>query len=143
MTAVRQGIAGFTIIEVMLVLTVIGILVAIAIPVYQDYSVRTRVTEAVGFMAPAKNAVTLYYSMNGSLPSNNEAADMDEPASMRSAVVESVEILAGGVIQVTLRHPAISGHTITLTPAIDGALTRSCSSSLPDQLLPRNCRTDP
>lgn len=132
---------GFTIVEVMTVLTIVGILAAIAIPAYQDFATRARVAEAIAFARPVQVAVTLFYSSNFSLPSSNEEADLGAPASMNSSVVESVEILESGAIEVRLRHPALSGHKLTFTPSGGSTVTWTCSSTLPDQFVPATCRT--
>lgn len=134
---------GFTIVEVMTVMTVVGILAAIAIPIYQDYSTRARVAEALAFTRPAQVAVSLFYQSNFSLPSNNDEAEIGPPASMNSSVVESIEVLPNGVIEARLWHPSVSGHTLTMTPTPRGSLIWSCSSTLPDQFLPMNCRAQP
>src|SRR5436309_13717114 len=59
---------GFTLIELMIVVAIIGILAAIAIPAYQDYTVRSKVTEAVAGMSAAKVAISEYYQSQGSMP---------------------------------------------------------------------------
>jgi type IV pilus assembly protein PilA len=136
----KQRTRGFTVVEVMFVLTIIGILAAIAFPVYQDYRTRVLVTEAIVFLAPAKTAVALYYSTNSVLPSSNDEVGLNEPTSMNSSVVESVEVLPAGIIMATLRHPSLSGHTLTLTPTIAHSIIWTCSSSLPELYLPSSCR---
>ena len=65
---------GFTLIELMIVVAIIGILAAIAIPAYQDYTIRAKITEAVNAMAPAKTAVSEYYISQGSMPADPAAA---------------------------------------------------------------------
>src|SRR5688572_29862645 len=59
---------GFTLIELMIVIAILGILLAIAIPAYQDYTVRTKVTECVNLQAPVKLQISEYYISNGSMP---------------------------------------------------------------------------
>jgi type IV pilus assembly protein PilA len=65
---------GFTLIELMIVVAIIGILAAIAIPAYQDYTVRSKVTEAVAGMSAAKTSVSEFYQSQGSMPANSTVA---------------------------------------------------------------------
>ncbi len=60
--------SGFTLIELMIVVTIIGVLASIAVPVYRDYTIRTRVSEAASIFAPVKADIALFWSENGTLP---------------------------------------------------------------------------
>ena len=66
--------AGFTLIELMIVIAILGILAAIAIPAYQDYSIRAKISEAINTASPAKLAVSEYYQSEGALPTNRTEA---------------------------------------------------------------------
>ncbi len=79
---------GFTLIELMIVVAIIGILAAIAIPAYQDYTIRAKVTEAINAMAPAKTSVAEYYVSQGSMPAN--ATDAGFMTNIDSKYVNSV-----------------------------------------------------
>jgi type IV pilus assembly protein PilA len=91
---------GFTLIELMIVVAIIGILAAIAIPAYQDYLIRSQVTEGLTMAAAAKAGVSEYYANKGEWPLNNSDAGMGEPSEIRGKYVESITIDTGGV-QVT------------------------------------------
>ncbi len=134
---------GFTLIELMIVVAIIGILAAIAIPQYQDYTIRSKLTEALNLAAPAKLAVAETYASNGSFPADNTTAGI--AATVTSKYVSALNI-ANGIITVTVQgiNPTlIDGGTITLTPDVadTSRVDWACSSSLADKYLPANCRT--
>ena len=70
----RKVQQGFTLIELMIVVAIIGILAAIAIPAYQDYTIRAQVSEGLNLAAGAKAAVTEFYQDRGAMPDNNLVA---------------------------------------------------------------------
>jgi type IV pilus assembly protein PilA len=130
---------GFTIIELMIVVTIVGILVAIGIPSYQSYANRAKITEGVLLAGPAKVAVYDYLVKSGRLPVDNAEAGIDAPAQLRGRYVRSTEVV-DGVITVTFGDPALDGETITLTPSsAESDMTWVCTSSLPDHLKPKGC----
>ena len=137
---------GFTLIELMIVVAIIGILAAVAIPAYQDYTIRAKVTEGLSLATAGKTAVSEYFSSHGSLPDGNTTAGMSPPASIVGNNVSSVAVGTNGVITVTFSGtPAIAGSTLILTPTTAGGGVKwSCTSTtagtIDGKYRPSSCR---
>src|SRR3954469_6049751 len=97
---IRKMQKGFTLIELMIVVAIIGILAAIALPAYQDYTVRTKVTEGLNLAAAAKLAVAETFQSNGALPENNLDAGLPVDTSIASKYVTSVTVGTKGKIAI-------------------------------------------
>ncbi|HFC7696711.1 TPA: pilin [Neisseria meningitidis] len=88
---------GFTLIELMIVIAIVGILAAVALPAYQDYTARAQVSEAILLAEGQKSAVTEYYLNHGIWPANNSSAGVATSANIKGKYVQSVTV-ANGVI---------------------------------------------
>ena len=136
---------GFTLLELMVVIAVIGILLAIALPTYADYSTRAKVSEGISLAGAAKTAVSEYRLSTSQWPSDNSAAGLPVAASIIGNDVGSIAVSGAGLITVTFSSmdPALHAKTLVLTPAYGGgSLTWRCDSgsTLSDQYLPADCR---
>jgi len=117
---------GFTLIELMIVVAIIGILAAIAIPAYQDYTIRAQVSEGLNLAAGAKAAVTEFYQDQGNYPANNVEAGLANETTIAGNYVSQVKV-AAGVISVTYSNTGnqsanknINTAILTLTPTDNG-----------------------
>ena len=144
---------GFTLIELMIVIAIIAILLAIAIPAYQDYTVRAKVGEGVNLAAAAKAAVTETYQSTGTFPTDNIEAGLPDANSITGKYVTSVSVAnagANGTVTVVYSGPSeIAGQMLQYI-AIDnvGSVDWECSpnaatpaaTTVEPRYLPAECR---
>ncbi|HFB2619294.1 TPA: pilin [Neisseria gonorrhoeae] len=88
---------GFTLIELMIVIAIVGILAAVALPAYQDYTARAQVSEAILLAEGQKSAVTEYYLNHGEWPENNDSAGVASSDKIKGKYVQKVEVAKGVV----------------------------------------------
>ncbi|HFC6665243.1 TPA: pilin [Neisseria meningitidis] len=100
---------GFTLIELMIVIAIVGILAAVALPAYQDYTARAQVSEAILLAEGQKSAVTEYYLNHGIWPSDNSAAGVASSADIKGKYVQSVEV-KNGVVTATMLSSGVNNE---------------------------------
>lgn len=129
----------------MIVVAIIGILAAVAIPMYQRYTIRTQVSEGINLSSGAKVAVSDFYMNTGNWPTNNTAAGLAQPTEIAGDYTAQVTV-SSNVIQIQYgnsAHAQIDGQSVTLTGAgTDGSVTWTCASGgvIDDGNLPAVCR---
>lgn len=136
---------GFTLIELMIVVAIIGILAAVALPAYQDYTKRSHVSEGLSLASGAKTSVTEFYGSMGRFPDNNTSAGLATAASISGNAVTSVTVGTDGLITIEYNAKVEDTTTLELSPVtVAGAVNWVCkggtTSPVNVKFRPSNCR---
>ncbi|EMU0932202.1 pilin, partial [Neisseria gonorrhoeae] len=100
---------GFTLIELMIVIAIVGILAAVALPAYQDYTARAQVSEAILLAEGQKSAVTEYYLNHGTWPKDNTSAGVASSGEIKGKYVQSVTV-ANGVVTAEMNPSGVNNE---------------------------------
>ncbi len=141
----KKGQHGFTLIELMIVVAIVGILASIAIPAYQNYSIRAQITDGFTVAAHARQRVAEYFMERGNWPPDNASAGLGLPTDSVGKYVKSVGI-TDNVITITYgfeANVAILDESITMTAINNvGGIGWDCASAgvIQDKHLPGSCK---
>jgi len=142
----KQAQKGFTLVELMIVIAIVGILAAVALPAYQDYTIRAKMSEPLALMGEAKTTIAEYYIANGVMPSNASQAGVR--TAINTDIVKSLSFASN---LITIQVQDIGGDTGTnnlfvfsLTNTTSGSPQWKCkpAASTPINIsyMPANCR---
>lgn len=143
--------SGFTLIELMIVVAILAILMAIAIPAYQDYTIRSQVSEGMNLAGGARTAVAEYWTDKGVYPDSNSQAGLAAATSISGEYVSKVEVQSDGKIHAEFGNKAntnlkaAGSNILALSPFEDGgSVAWSCGTSagttVKSKYLPARCR---
>jgi type IV pilus assembly protein PilA len=135
---------GFTLIELMIVVAIIGILAAVALPAYQDYTVRAKVSEVILAASSGRTAVSEAAQVNGGMPTTASFTISSQSSKYVQSVGYTSAATTTGLITATAQGEAkISGSTITLTGTVDAStnqVTWVCGGSIATKYRPASCQ---
>ncbi|MBI5938604.1 MAG: pilin [Betaproteobacteria bacterium] len=132
----RKVQAGFTLIELLIVVAIIGILAAVAIPAYQDYTIKAKISEGPSLVGAVKTTVAAFYQSNGTFPTSNTTAGLAAATDIKGNHVKSITVGANGKITVayTSGLTGLTKFDYSYQPvASAGSITWNCNA---DQLAP-------
>ncbi len=142
----KQLQKGFTLIELMIVVAIIGILASIALPAYQDYIARGQATEGLTLMSGQKPTITEIYADTGTFVGASDGTDGLPAAGAVTGTYVGAVVITDGVSVATFNAAGVSaklaGQTLTLTPnaSAAGVITWACTTGAPTSVVPKSCR---
>ncbi|BFM06248.1 pilin [Halioxenophilus aromaticivorans] len=149
----QQAQAGFTLIELMIVVAIIGILAAVALPAYQDYTARSQVSEAVTLASGLKATVSEIYATEGTFDeADSEDKGLPAAADVKGNYVQEVEVTNGVIVALMASSgigEQIQDKTLTLSPSttagsitwVCGGASKDSTNGIADKYLPAECRS--
>lgn len=146
---------GFTLIELMIVIAIVGILAAVALPAYQDYTVRAKVSEGLAKAAEAKTTIAEYYVARAAFPLNETEAGIDTNVGtdlVKSILMGTWNAASGGQLRVVMNEAKLGGSTtssansfvLSVADTVNGVVIWKCkvgtTQPIPSKYLPASCR---
>ena len=149
----KQVQQGFTLIELMIVIAIIGILAAVALPAYQDYTIRAKASEGIAMVGAAKTSVSEYFQTQADYPTSADASGINtDPNTDMVASIKFSGSSSGVTLRVVMVEGALGGDTsssansfmLSTTGSQGGVVTWTCkpggTNPMPSKYLPANCR---
>ena len=151
----KQVQKGFTLIELMIVIAIVGILAAVALPAYQDYTVRAKVSEGLAKSAEAKTTIAEYFVARAAFPLNAAEAGISTDVGtdlVKSILMDSWTANNGGLLRVVMNETKLGGSSsatansfvLSVADTINGTVVWKCkvgtNNPLPSKYLPASCR---
>lgn len=141
----RRRSEGFTLIELMIVVAIIAVLAAIAVPQYQAYTIRAQASEGFTAASGARAAIWEYMTNKGVFPGSNESAGLPPAASLAGKYVSALKVTSGGVVTVSYQqtdtNDKLKSQTLVLSPTANGgSISWACRGTMDPKYMPSSCR---